>query len=169
MSPGARAPGYPAVEAAMSSGVLILALLVLVGVAFAQSGQPPSATPSDPSKVPVTYNPQDAPPTPAYTPASQSTTTQPAVPGAIEMPAAVSTVRSPSMPASVDIPTGPPTVSQPGLPANNYGPSPPSNDGRLTTPPMIGNGAATPASNTLPAAPVTSTAPQPPTCDRTCY
>jgi hypothetical protein len=153
----------------MNSRVLIFALFVLVGMAVAQSGQSAAATPSDPSKVPVTYNPQVAPPTPAYTPATQSTTTAPAVPGAIELPAAVSTVNSPSMPSYVEAPTAPPTVSQPGLPANNYGPPTPSGDNRLTTPPMIGNGAPTPMSTTLPPATVTSNAPQPPTCDKTCY
>lgn len=153
----------------MKAKVLVLMLLVAMVEGWAQSGQTSPAAATDPSQVPVTYNPQDAPAGPAYTPAATSTVNAPVVPGAIEMPAAVSTVSSPSMPGYVEAPTAPPSVSQPGLPANNYGPATPSGAARLTTPPMIGNGAPTPISNTLPATTETTSAPQPPTCDRVCY
>lgn len=153
----------------MKTAGVVLMLLLAMAPACGQTGQASSAAPTDPSKVPVTYNPQDAPPAPAYTPAAQSTVNAPAVPGAIEMPAAVSTVNTPSMPSYVEAPTAPPSVSQTGVPVENRGPSTPSNENRLTTPPMIGTGAPTPISNTIPAPAATSNAPKPPTCDKVCY
>ncbi len=152
----------------MKTTGLVVMLFLAVTAAWGQSGQAPSTEAVDPSKVPVTYNPQDAPPSPAYTPTAQSTVSAPAVAGAIEMPAAVSTVNSPSMPDYVEAPTAPPSVSQPGMPTNNYGPSTPTNDNRLTTAPMIGNGAPTP-SVTVPATTVGGNMPQPPSCDKVCY
>lgn len=137
----------------MKGKVVVLAILMLSGMALAQSGQDSSAPAGNPPPTPITYNAAEVSPTtliPATMPAGVE---EPTIPTTVSAPP-TTTLASPAMPDRVDEPTGPATVAPPTLPKNNYGPSTPTAD-RLSATPLTNNGPPTPVANTLPATPAT--------------
>ncbi len=149
----------------MKSRVLFLAILLSVAGAFAQTGQAPAAA-TDPSKTPVSYNPQDAPAA-AYQVRGETIVGLPGTTGAVELSAAPTSVSRPTVPEIINPPSAPPTYDWPTIPTNNYGPLTPDAN-RLLVTPMVNNGPATPLANNPPAA-AQGAAPAPPTCDKRCY
>lgn len=148
----------------MNRKVLVLALLMPVGLAVAQTAPAPSGDTDELSRTPVTYDPQKAPP-PVAPPAKLAPVSAPETPAIVESTIDLTTVSPPRAPEIYN-PEGPTAVESPSVPTNKYGPSTPSSD-RLSVTPMVGSGPPPPG--TQPAPPPSGAAPRPPTCDKDCY